>query len=123
MAEGILKNLDATLEVFSAGTKAEQQVNPYAVKVMAEIGIDISKQVPKSVDIFLEKAFDFVITVCDSAKEACPYFSGVVQKRRHMGFEDPASAKGTEAEIMMVYRKIRDEIKTEFYKFYLENIK
>ena len=118
MAEGILKSLDANLEVFSAGTKAEEKVNSYAVKAMSEIGIDISKQKPKSVEGFLTSAFDYVITVCDGANETCPIFSGKVKTRLHVGFEDPASAKGTDDEIMQVYRKIRDEIKTKFKEFY-----
>jgi len=118
MAEGFLKSFDATLEVFSAGTKAEQKVNPYAVEVMAEVGIDISKQWPKQVDVFLEDSFDHVITVCDGANEACPYFSGKVVHRKHIGFEDPASAKGTREEVLPVYRKVRDQIKEEFRVFY-----
>jgi len=122
MAEGILKSLDSKLGVFSAGTRAEQKVNPYAIKAMSEIGIDISKYKPKSVDIFLKTSFDFVITVCDSANEICPIFTGKVKKRMHIGFDDPASAKGTEEEIMSVYRKIRDQIKIKFTAFYNEII-
>jgi len=119
MAEGFLRSFDPVLEVFSAGTKAEQKVNPYAVKAMSEIGIDISKQHPKQVDIFLNEKFDYVITVCDGAKEICPIFTGSVQHRMHMGFEDPAEAKGNEKEIMEVYQKVRDQIKEQFYTFYL----
>lgn len=118
MAEGILKSLDSKLEVFSAGTKAETVVNPYAVKVMAEIGIDISYQKPKSVDVFLNTVFDYVITVCDNAKEICPIFTGKVSNRLHIGFEDPADATGTEEEKLVVYRKVRDEIKERFTQFY-----
>lgn len=118
MAEGILKTLDNKLEVYSAGTKAEQKVNPFAVKVMAETGIDISQQTPKPVDIFLTTSFDYVITVCDGAKEICPVFTGDVKNRLHIGFEDPADAQGTEEEKMRVYRRVRDEIKEHFTKFY-----
>lgn len=118
MAEGILKSMNPNLEVFSAGTKAEQSVNLYAVKVMAEIGIDISKQKPKPVDNYLSTPFDFVITVCDGAKEICPVFTGKVNKRLHIGFEDPADAKGANDEVMLVYRKVRDEIKEKFTQFY-----
>jgi len=121
MAEGFLKTLNPDLEVYSAGTRAEKNVNQYAVKVMAEKGIDISEQIPKSVDIFLEKAFDFVITVCDGAKEVCPVFTGKVKHRLHMGFEDPADAKGTENEKLVVYRKVRDQIEDEFYAFCKNN--
>jgi arsenate reductase len=118
MAEGFLKNFDNSLEVFSAGTKPELQVNPYAVEVMNEIGIDISSQTPKNVDLFRNKSFDYVITVCDSAKESCPVFTGEVSHRLHIGFEDPAAAKGTDEEILAVYREVRNEIKSEFGKFY-----
>ena len=117
MAEGILKHLDIHLEVFSAGTKAEQKVNPYAVKVMAEIGIDISQQQPKSVDLFLNETFDYVITVCDGANEICPVFTGKVTHRLHQGFVDPANATGTDEEKLIIYRKVRDEIYTHFKNF------
>jgi arsenate reductase (thioredoxin) len=122
MAEGFLKSLDPTLEVYSAGTRAEKQVNPYAIKAMAEVGIEISSQYPKQVDIFLKNTFDYVITVCDGAKEVCPIFTGKVTHRLHMGFDDPAAAKGSEEEIMNVYRRVRDEIMEHFKKFYIENI-
>ncbi|HNW90058.1 MAG TPA: arsenate reductase ArsC [Bacteroidales bacterium] len=118
MAEGFLRSFDPKLEVFSAGTRAEQKVNPFAVKAMAETGIDISKQYPKQVDIFLNENFDYVITVCNGAKEVCPLFTGRVHHRMHMGFEDPANAKGTEKAIMEVYRKVRDQMKEQFYTFY-----
>jgi len=118
MAEGFLKSFNKDLEVFSAGTKAESIINPYAVKVMAEKGIDISKQYPKSVDLFLKETFDYVITVCDGAKEACPVFIGNVKQRMHIGFEDPAKAKGTDEEKLFVYRKVRDEIYQAFKNFY-----
>lgn len=118
MAEGYLKSLDSGLQIFSAGTKPEVKVNPNAVKVMDEIEIDISSQYPKNVDIFKNESFDYVITVCDSAKESCPVFTGNVRHRLHMGFEDPADARGTEEEVLEVYRKVRDEIRIEFKKFF-----
>ncbi len=118
MAEGFLKSFDKNLEVFSAGTKAEKKVNVYAVKVMAEKGIDISKQYPKDVDIYLKETFDYVITVCDGAKEVCPVFIGNVKHRMHIGFEDPANAKGTDEEKLKVYRKVRGEIEVAFKHFY-----
>jgi len=117
MAEGILKSFDDELEVYSAGTKPEKEVNPYAIKVMNELGIDISMNKPKNVDEFLDRSFDYVITVCDNAKETCPVFTGSVKHRLHIGFEDPAKAKGNNEEILSVYRKVRDEIKIEFEKF------
>jgi arsenate reductase len=118
MAEGFLKSFNNKLEVFSAGTKAEKNVNPYAIKVMAEKGIDISRQYPKDVDIYLKETFDYVITVCDGAKEVCPVFIGNVKHRMHIGFEDPANATGTEEEKLKAYRKVRDEIEEAFKHFY-----
>ncbi|PIP53706.1 MAG: protein tyrosine phosphatase [Bacteroidetes bacterium CG23_combo_of_CG06-09_8_20_14_all_32_9] len=122
MAEGIIRKLNSKIEVFSAGTRPEKQVNKYAVKVMSEIGIDISQHYPKHVDDFISQSFNYVITVCDNAKEACPVFIGKVGKKVHIGFEDPADAKGTDEEIIAVYRKIRDLIKIKFTKFYNEEI-
>ena len=123
MAEGFLKSFNRELEVYSAGTKPSTQVHPKAIQVMKEEGIDISKNYPKSVDQFLNQSFDFVITVCDNAKETCPVFIGKVGKQLHIGFEDPADATGTEEEILSVFRKVRDEIKIEFYKFFVSSIK
>lgn len=118
MAEGFLRSFDAKLEVYSAGTVAEVKVNPYAVKAMAEMGIDISQQKPESVEKFLNQSFDYVITVCDGAEEICPVFAGNVKSKIHIGFADPAKARGTEQEVLPVYRKVRDQIKEGFYEFY-----
>ncbi len=118
MAEGFLKSFNPELQVFSAGTKPSEDVNPNAIKVMNEIGIDLGKNYPKNVELYLNNSFDYVITVCDNAKETCPVFIGKVSKKLHIGFEDPAEADGTEEEILSVFRKIRDEIKKEFYNFY-----
>lgn len=118
MAEGFLKSFDSRLEVYSAGTNPTAKVNPYAIKVMQEIGIDISHNESKDVAIFLDKSFDYVITVCDNAKETCPVFSGNVKNRLHIGFEDPAEARGTEDEVMSVYRNVRDQIQRAFYDLY-----
>lgn len=118
MAEGFLKSFDNNMEVFSAGTKPEKAVNPFAIKVMKEAGIDIRLNYPKNVNTFVNDSFDFVITVCDNAKESCPLFTGNVKKQLHIGFEDPADAKGTEEEVLKTYRRIRDEIKDGFNKFY-----
>lgn len=117
MAEGFLKFFDKNLEVYSAGTKPADKVNPFAVKAMKEVGIDISQNYPKLVDQFLNDSFDYVITVCDNAKETCPVFIGDVKHHLHIGFDDPAEAVGTEEEVMPVYRRVRDEIKREFQKF------
>lgn len=118
MAEGFLKSFDKRLKVFSAGTVAEGKVNPYAVKAMAEAGLDIGGQKPDSVALYTDQPFDYVITVCDGAREICPVFTGEVKNRLHLGFEDPASAKGSEEVVMPVYRKVRDQIKERFYEFY-----
>ncbi|GAB4458581.1 MAG: arsenate reductase ArsC [Bacteroidales bacterium] len=123
MAEGFLKSFDSELEVYSAGTNPSKQVHPKAIQVMKEVGIDLSQNYPKMVDKFLNESFDFVITVCDNAKETCPVFIGKVGKQLHIGFEDPADATGTEEEILSVFRKVRDEIKRDFYSFYNENRK
>ncbi|PJA97598.1 MAG: protein tyrosine phosphatase [Ignavibacteriales bacterium CG_4_9_14_3_um_filter_34_10] len=117
MAEGFLKSFDDNLEVYSAGTKPAAKVNPFAVKAMKEVGIDISNGKAESVDKYLSQSFDYVITVCDNAKETCPVFIGAVKYRLHIGFDDPADAVGTEEEVMPVYRRVRDEIKNEFKKF------
>jgi arsenate reductase len=122
MAEGFLKSFDKKLEVYSAGTKPTSKVHPKAIQVMAEFGIDLNKNTPKSVSQFLAEEFDYVITVCGGAKESCPAFIGNVKSRLHIGFDDPAEVKGTEEEIIFEFRKIRDEIINEFYNFYLKNL-
>lgn len=123
MAEGFLKSFDSKLEVYSAGTQPAIQANPNAVSAMREVGIDISGNKPKNVEIFLSDPFDYVITVCGGANESCPAFIGKVKYRLHIGFDDPADAQGTPEEVMPVYRRVRDEIKAGFWKFYQERIK
>ena len=123
MAEGFLKSVNNNLEVYSAGTNPAESVNPYAVKAMKEIGIDISDGIPENVEKYLSESFDYVITVCDNAKETCPVFLGNVEHRFHIGFDDPADAVGTEEEVMPVYRRVRDEIREELLKFHNENLK
>jgi len=123
MAEGFLKSFDKNLTVYSAGTNPSNRVNPNAIKVMNEAGINISNNFPKSDDQFINDSFDYVITVCDNAKETCPVFIGKVKHHLHLGFEDPADAIGTEDEILSVFRKVRDEIKNNFYKFFEENLR
>jgi arsenate reductase len=111
MAEGYLKSLDPELEVFSAGVAPADAVNPLAIKVMDEIGIDIRSQFPKTVDIFMNEPFDYVITVCDNAKENCPVFYGKVKNYLHYSIPDPIEATGTDEERLSVYRKTRDQIR------------
>lgn len=118
MAEGFLKDFDKNLEVFSAGTKPSHEVHPNAIEVMHEVGIDLTKSKPESVEEYLNHSFDYVITVCGGAKESCPTFMGDVKNNIHIGFEDPADATGTEEEIMTEFRKVRDEIERDFLKFY-----
>jgi arsenate reductase len=123
MAEGFLKSFNENLEVFSAGTNPAEKVNPFAVKAMKEIGIDISHGIAENVGKYLSDSFDYVITVCDNAKETCPVFIGNVKHQLHIGFDDPADAVGTEEEVMAVYRRVRDEIKNDFYNFYKINLR
>ena len=122
MAEGFLRSFDKSLDVFSAGTKPAASVHPLAVKVMREEWIDISTHTPKSVDEFLNRAFDYVITVCDGARESCPLFVGKVEHRLHIGFEDPAEATGSKEEVLAVFRRVRNEINLQFRQFYNESL-
>ena len=112
MAEGWLKSMFPTWEVFSAGTHPQKHVNPLAIKVMQERGIDISNYRPKLIDEFIYQSFDYVLTVCDSARETCPIFIGLVKHRLHHDFYDPARAQGTEEQRLRVFAKIKDEIRT-----------
>jgi arsenate reductase len=123
MAEGFLKSLDSNLEVYSAGTSPASQVHPKAIQVTKEIGIDISGGAPKNVDRFLDQSFDYVITVCDHAKETCPVFMGDVKEQLHLGFDDPAEVTGTDEEILSEFRRVRDEIRNQFQQFYRQKIK
>ena len=118
MAEGILKSVDPELAVFSAGTQPANEIHPMAITAMREIGIDIRNQVPENVSKYVNQSFDFVITVCDNAKETCPVFYGKVNQKLHLGFVDQADAIGTETEILQAFRTVRDEIGERFKKFY-----
>jgi len=109
MAEGLLRHeAGDRFEVFSAGT-APSRIRPEAIAVMAEIGLDISGHRSKSVSEFVGQNLDFVITVCDNAKETCPVFPGVI-KRLHWSFEDPAAVEGSEEVRKASFRRIRDQI-------------
>lgn len=118
MAQGILHGLDPQIEVHSAGIKPTADVHHLAIKVMAEIGIDISNHYPKHIDQYLGEAWDYVITVCGGANESCPMFIGKVGKRIHIGFDDPDAFTGTNEEILEEFRRVRDEIKCEMQNFY-----
>ena len=116
MAEGLLRAMaNDRVEVASAGV-APSSVRPEAIAAMREIGIDISKHRSKSVDEFIRQTFDYVITVCDNAREHCPVFPGTT-KRIHWSFDDPAAAQGDEAARLIVFRRVRDEIKERLRAF------
>ena len=118
MAEAVLRGFDPTLAVCSAGTRPAERVHPGAVRALAEIGIDVSGAYPKAVDLYLGQSFDYVITVCGNADQACPAFRGEVGQRLHIGFDDPAAVAGSDAQVMAAFRRVRDEIRTRFAAFY-----
>jgi arsenate reductase len=120
MAEGLLRH-DAgdAFEVESAGTKASF-VRPEAIAVLKDIGIDISTQRSKSVDEFAGRAFDYVITVCDNAKESCPIYPGHTN-RLHHSFDDPAAVQGSEEDRLRMFRRVRDEIRSYLRAFALDH--
>jgi len=110
MAEGIVNaDLGEHFQAFSAGTEATG-VNPLAVQVLAEIGIDISAHYSKTLDHFADQRFDYVITLCGSANEQCPLFFGGVQ-RVHIGFDDPSQVSGTPEAVLQDFRRVRDQIR------------
>jgi arsenate reductase (thioredoxin) len=120
MAEGIANHfLGDSLEAVSAGTGASY-VNPRAIEVLREIGIDISCHRSKNMDAFTGQSFDYVITLCGDANDKCPLFFGGVQ-RTHLGFSDPAKATGSEEEIMAAFRRVRDEIREALLAFFAPN--
>lgn len=123
MAHGFLQSFDPNIKVFSAGTRPAERVNPRAVEVMKERGIDISGHTPHNVEKYLNETWDYVITVCGGANESCPTFIGNVKHRIHIGFDDPSDAIGSEEFVMAEFRRVRDEIKTRFEQFYNDNLK
>ena len=123
MAHGFLQSFDNRLDVYSAGTKPAEKVNPMAVKVMGEMGIDLSTHSPKSVNLYTGQEWDYVITVCGGANESCPMFMGKVKNRLHIGFDDPSEATGTSEFINREFHRVRDEIKARFYEFYLNELR
>lgn len=122
MAHGFLQSFDKNLTVCSAGTRASGKLNPKAVAVMHEAGIDISHHTSDSVEKYLNEEWDYVITVCGGANESCPAFMGNVKQRLHIGFDDPSHVAGTQEFIWSEFRRVRDEIKEGFYRFFVENI-
>jgi arsenate reductase len=120
MAEALWETLgEANWEAASAGSRPSGYVHPLAVRVMAELGIDISQYASKSLDQFRDQPFDLVVTVCDNAKAACPVFPGA-KETRHWPFDDPAEATGTVAEKLKVFRKVRDQIRHRIAEYLTE---
>lgn len=118
MAEAFLRSFDRRLEAESAGSRPVGRVHPNAVRVMAELGIDISQERPKNVAEFLGDSIDYVITVCGNADRDCPAFIGEVKHRLHIGFPDPVEAAGEPDEVVQVFRECRDDIKQRFRELY-----
>jgi arsenate reductase len=117
MAEGLVNHDFADrIAAFSAGTEPHG-LNPVAVRVMAEIGIDIRAQTSDHLDKYAGQPFDYVITLCDNANETCPVFMGGV-KRIHMGFDDPPKAAQTVADPLPVYRRVRDALRQTLAEFF-----
>jgi arsenate reductase (thioredoxin) len=109
MAEGLLRHLAGDrFEVMSAGTESTS-VRPEAIRAMSELGVDISEQTSKTLERYLGQPFDYVVTVCDDANEACPVFPGA-EHRLHWSVQDPSRAEGSEEERLEVFRKVREEI-------------
>jgi arsenate reductase (thioredoxin) len=120
MAEGIVNHfMGDRFQAFSAGTE-KTRVNPLAIQILAEIGIDISGHRSKTLDEFADENFDHVITLCGSANEQCPIFFGGV-RRVHIGFDDPSQTIGSEAKILADFRRVRDEIKERLIAYLRES--
>jgi arsenate reductase len=122
MAEGWLRSLGgAVFEAYSAGTKPSE-INPLAIQVVSERGIDISNARSKSVTEFLDRPFDFVITVCDNAAESCPTFPGPAH-RIHWSFPDPAAVSGSDAAKLQAFREVRDDLYCQLRKWIAERMR
>lgn len=118
MAHGILQSFSDMIEVCSAGTQPAEHVNPKAIAVMLEIGVDIFGHTPTNVRQYLNQEWDYVITVCGNANETCPIFAGKVKHRLHIGFDDPAITTGSDERIISEFRRVRNEIQERFTDFY-----
>lgn len=117
MAAGFLRQLRPHWQVVSAGTQPADRVHPLAIKVMTEKGVDLSGEVPRQVAELTGESFDYVVTVCDQADRNCPTFAGKVRHRRHIGFPDPAKARGSDEGIEAIFRQVRDDIRQRFAEF------
>jgi len=116
MAEGLLREMAGErFDVESAGV-APLAVRGEAIQAMQEIGIDISGHNSKSVDLFVDQQFDYIITVCDNARESCPVFPGTAE-RIHWSFDDPAAAQGDDQSRLAAFRRVRDEIRSRLKEF------
>lgn len=122
MAQGFLESFDTRLIVCSAGTQASGKLNEKAVTVMKEVGTDISNHTSDSVVKYLDEEWDYVITVCSDANEACPVFQGKVKYILHIDFDDPSHLIGTVDYILNEFRRVRDEIRERLYRFYTDQI-
>jgi arsenate reductase len=122
MAEGLLRKMAGDqFDVFRAGTE-ETHVHPLAIEAMREIGIDISGQRSKTLDVFNGQPFDYVITVCDRANETCPLFPSDTQ-RIHWSFDDPSAATGTDEQRLRVFRNVREGIQQRLRMFQIVSAK
>lgn len=122
MTESFLKKFDPLLEVYSAGLEPLDRVNPLAIKVMKEKGIDISNRYPKPISKFLNQDFDYIVTISDKAQESLPSFNGKVKNHVHLNFEDPSKADGFGESKLEIFRKVRDSIEDHFYHFYKSHL-
>lgn len=120
MAEGLLTSFTSNTKVYSAGTKPEK-VNPFAIKAMREIGIDISENTSNHVDEYVDIDFDYVFTVCDNAKEICPIYPKAKQMIHH-SFTDPADASGSDRQQLKIYIEVRNQLSV-YFKAFSENNK
>ena len=123
MAHGFLQSFDKDIQVFSAGKHPAESINPLAVEVMAEAGIDISGHIPTDVAVYLDDTWDYVITVCGNADATCPTFTGHVKARLHIGFDDPSEVNGTAEFVRGEFVRVRNEIEDKFAGFYFSEIK
>lgn len=120
MAHGFLQSFAPSWTIESAGTEASGKLNPKAVEVMKEIGIDISQHTSDNVEKYLNDEWDYVITVCGGAQETCPMFTGKVKHKLHIGFDDPSDKTGSTEEIHADFIRVRNQIKNAFYNLYIK---
>lgn len=121
ISEALLRHLGKDeFEVYSAGTKPQSEVNPFAIEVLKERGVSTDGLYPKLVNQFVRDEFDLVVTVCDGVRQTCPFFPGAKQME-HWSLEDPAAFQGTYDEILFLFRETRDEIERRIRERFLES--